>query len=34
MINIDLETIKIWRAAGINVKLIRVKGGYLVQVRG
>ncbi len=33
MITVSLETINIWRSAGINVKLIRVKGGYLVQVR-
>lgn len=33
MINVSEETIRIWRAAGITVNLIRVKGGYLVQVR-
>ncbi len=30
---ISLEAIAIWRAAGIRVTLIRVSGGYLVQVR-
>ena len=30
---VSMETIRIWRAAGINVKLTRVKGGYKVQVQ-
>jgi len=33
MPQVTLETIRIWRAAGINVKLVRCKGGYIVQVR-
>ena len=30
---ISEATVNTWRAAGIQVKLIRVAGGYLVQVR-
>jgi hypothetical protein len=33
MPEVTLETVRAWQAAGINVKLIRVKGGYIVQVR-
>ena len=33
MITVSHETVKIWQAAGIRMKLVRVKGGYLVQLR-
>ena len=30
--SISLEAVKSWIASGIKVKLIRCKGGYIVQV--
>lgn len=29
---INLEAVRVWQAAGINVKLVRCKGGYIVSV--
>ncbi len=33
MPQVTLETLAVWKAAGINFKLVRCKGGYIVQVR-
>jgi hypothetical protein len=29
---ISLEAVKSWQASGIRVRLVRVKGGYIVSV--
>jgi len=34
MPEVTLETVKAWMSAGLQVKLIRVKGGYIVKVGG
>lgn len=32
MLTVSYETVLIWRAAGVRMRLTRVKGGYLVQL--
>lgn len=33
MVTVSWETVQVWKSAGINMKFIRVKGGYIVQLR-
>lgn len=30
---ISEDTVRVWRSAGIAMRLTRVKGGYIVQLR-
>ena len=33
MIRVSYETVLVWKAAGITMRLRRVKGGYIVELR-